>query len=150
MLVCELAASLKKAGKNILDAVNELYSTYGYYLAKVQSIELTGPDAMDKAAAMMANLRANTPRTIGGAAVTEIRDYNSRVCKDLVSGKETGIDLPRSNVYEMLLGEAGSVIARPSGTEPKVKFYYTAVGATAADAQTLLGKMVEQMGAYAV
>jgi len=145
MLVCELAASLKNQGKNILDALEDVYKTYGYYLAAVQSIELTGADAMEKAANMMADLRANVPATIGGAVVTGVRDYKSSVAKDLVSGAESVIDLPKSNVLEFLLGEKGSVIARPSGTEPKVKFYYTAVGATKEAAKTQLDAIVAQM-----
>lgn len=145
MLVCEMAASLKKQGKTILDALNELYSTYGYYLAYVQSIELTGADAMEKAAAMMAALRERVPESIGGAKVTGVWDYRSSVAKDLVSGKETAILLPKSNVLEFLLGDRGSVIARPSGTEPKVKFYYTAVGQTQEEAKDLLEAMKAQM-----
>jgi phosphoglucomutase len=145
MLVCEMAASLKLQGKSILDALNEVYAKYGYYLAHVQSVELTGADAMEKAAMMMADLRANVPAAIGGAAVTAVRDYKSSIAKDLITGAETVINLPKSNVLEFLLGDKGSVIARPSGTEPKVKFYYTAVGETKEAAKTLLDAMVKQM-----
>jgi len=145
MLVCELAASMKKQGKSILDALEEVYAKYGYYLAYVQSIELTGSDAMEKAAKMMADLRANAPATIGGAAVSGIRDYKSSIAKNLVTGEEAVIALPKSNVLEFLLGEKGSVIARPSGTEPKVKFYYTAVGNTKESAKALLDACVAQM-----
>ena len=145
MLVCELAAALKLEGKTILNALSDLYATYGYYLAKVQSVELTGADAMEKAAQMMADLRAAVPETIGGARVTVVRDYRSSIAKDLISGAETVIPLPKSNVLEFVLGEQGSVIIRPSGTEPKVKFYYTAVGEDASSAQSLLDKMMAQM-----
>ena len=145
MLVCELAASLKLEGKNILDALADVYKKYGFYLAYVQSVELTGADAMEKAAKMMADLRAEVPATIGGAVVTGVRDYKSSIAKDLMSGAETVINLPKSNVLEFLLGDKGSVIARPSGTEPKVKFYYTAVGETKEDAKVLLDAMVAQM-----
>lgn len=145
MLVCELAASLKNEGKNILDALADVYKKYGYYLAHVQSIELTGADAMEKAAKMMADLRADVPATIGGAEVTGVRDYKTSLAKDLKSGAETVIDLPKSNVLEFLLGDKGSVIARPSGTEPKVKFYYTAVGETREAAKALLDAVVAQM-----
>ena len=145
MLVCELAAALKLEGKTILDALREMYATYGYYLSKVQSIELTGSDAMEKAAKMMADLRSNAPEAIGGAVVTAICDYGTGIAKNLVKGAETLISLPKSNVLEFVLGEKGSVIARPSGTEPKVKFYYTAVGENETAAQGLLKKMVDQM-----
>ena len=145
MLVCEMAASLKKQGKSVLDALDEMYATYGYYLAHVQSIELTGADAMEKAAKMMADLRAEVPAAIGGAAVTGVRDYKSSVAKDLITGTESVINLPKSNVLEFLLGDKGSVIARPSGTEPKVKFYYTAVGETKEAAKALLDAQMAQM-----
>ena len=145
MLVCELAAFLKKQNKTILDALDEIYAKYGYYLAHVQSVELTGADAMEKAAAMMAQLRENVPATIGGAKVCGVRDYRSSVARNLLTGEEERIDLPKSNVLEFLLGEHGSVIARPSGTEPKVKFYYTAVGENGEQAQALLDRMIRQM-----
>ena len=145
MLVCEMAASLKKDGKTILDALDALYAKFGYYLAHVESIELTGADAMEKAARMMADLRENVPATIGGAKVTAVRDYKISLTTDLQSGQTAKIDLPKSNVLELLLGDCGSVIARPSGTEPKVKFYYTAVGKTEADARALLKACAAQM-----
>ena len=145
MLVCEMAASVKQQGKTILDALDEIYETYGYFLAHVQSVELTGADAMEKAAKMMADLRSNVPQTIGGAKVTAVRDYKISLAKDLETGVETVINLPKSNVLELLLGDKGSVIARPSGTEPKVKFYYTAVGKTKAESKKLLDACIAQM-----
>ncbi len=145
MLVCEMAAYFKNNGKSILDALADVYNTYGQYLAYVQSIELTGSDAMEKAAKMMADLRESVPSEIGGAKVTSVRDYRSSIAKDMVTGVETKILLPKSNVLEFLLGENGSVIARPSGTEPKVKFYYTAVAPDRAAAKALLDAMVAQM-----
>ena len=145
MLVCEMAAFFKKQGKNILDAMNEVYAAHGYYLAYVQSIELTGSDAMEKAAKMMADLRGSVPEAIGGVKVTAVRDYRSSIAKNILTGNESEIRLPKSNVLEFILGENGSVIARPSGTEPKVKFYYTAVGKDESEAKTLLDAMVDQM-----
>jgi phosphoglucomutase len=111
----------------------------------VQSVELTGADAMEKAAKMMADLRNSVPETIGGAKVTGVNDYRSSVAKDFETGSETAITLPKSNVLEFLLGNSGSVIARPSGTEPKVKFYYTAVAHDQEASQKLLHAMIDQM-----
>lgn len=145
VLVCEMAAELKKQGKTILDALADIYAEYGQYLAYVQSIELTGADAMEKAAKMMADLRENVPQTIGGVPVTSVRDYRSSVAKNVATGEETHINLPKSNVLEFVLGNKGSVIARPSGTEPKVKFYYTAVADTKKDAAALLEALKAQM-----
>lgn len=145
MLICELAAELKNNGKTILDALNKLYTDYGFYLAHVQSIELSGADAMDKAAKMMFDLRQNTPEFVGDAKVTAVRDYLSQKALDLQTGEEWGIQLPKSNVLELILGTQGSLIVRPSGTEPKVKFYYTAVGENQSSAKELLDKMISQM-----
>ena len=145
MLVCELAANLKLQGKTILDALNGLYAEYGFYLAYVQSIELTGADAMEKAAKMMADLRESVPAAIGGVAVTAVRDYRASTDTNVLTGEVQPILLPKSNVLEFILGDNGSVIARPSGTEPKVKFYYTVVAEDQTTAKTLLDAMVKQM-----
>lgn len=145
MLVCEMAASLKLQGKTILDALEAVYDTFGYYLAHVQSVELKGADAMQKAAALMAQKRNDVPVSIGGAEVTCVNDYLTRTATNCVDGTVTPITLPKSNVLEFVLGNSGSVIVRPSGTEPKVKFYYTAVGANPAEAKKLLDAMQEQM-----
>ncbi len=145
MLVCEIAAILKKEGKNILDALDGLYQTYGQYLARVNSLELKGLDAMEKAAKMLSDLRENAPAEIAGIKVTSIRDYRASVCRDIVTGETTEITLPKSNVLEYILGDRGSVIVRPSGTEPKVKFYYTAVANNREAATALLDAMEAQM-----
>lgn len=145
VLVCEMAADLKLQGKTIIDALNEMYGTYGQYLSYVQSVELTGANAMEKAAKLMADMRENAPKSIGGVDVCQVLDYQQRVQTDLITGEKLPIPLPRSNVMEFRLGLKGSVIVRPSGTEPKVKFYYTAVGNTKEDAQLLLDAMVKQM-----
>ena len=145
MLVCEMAAYYKSKGMSVLDALEALYQSYGYFLAKVVSIELTGADAMDKAAAILSNFRQTPPAEIGGARVSIMRDYKARTSMDMISGKKSSISLPESNVLEFILGEQGSVIVRPSGTEPKVKFYYTAVGSSRQNAQTLLDALVNDM-----
>jgi len=146
MLVCELAAYLKKQNKTILDALNDLYATYGYYLASVKSIELSGADAMEKAAKLLSDLRESIPTSVGGATVTVFNDYHSRISRDMLTGTETVIALPKSNVLEFVLGNKGSVIVRPSGTEPKVKYYYTAVGENKEDAERTLQAMKSQLG----
>lgn len=145
MLVCEMVAAYKLEGKSLLDVLKEMYEKYGYYVAYTQSIALTGADAMEKAAKMMADLRANTPASIGGRKVLAVLDYKSRAAKDLTTGAQTPITLPVSNVLELHLEGGGSVIARPSGTEPKVKYYYTAVGKTRQEAQDNLERMKAQL-----
>lgn len=145
ILVCEMAADLKQQGKTILDALEALYEHHGFYLSHVQSLELTGADAMEKAATMMSDLRCNVPAAIGGAGVTLVNDYQSRTSRNLETGLTQPITLPESNVLELILGNQGSLIVRPSGTEPKVKFYYTAVGKTKQTANALLDAMIAQM-----
>ena len=143
MLVCELAAHYKTKGMTILDALNRMYEKYGYYLASVKSLELSGADAMEKAAMLMADLRENTPVAIGEHTVTCVNDYKSGISKNLESGFESHIALPKSNVLEYILGEYGSVIVRPSGTEPKVKFYYTSVGDTYENAEHQINQYIK-------
>ena len=96
-------------------------------------------------ARMMADLRQNVPSSIGGAKVTAVRDYKTSTATNLETGENSIIELPKSNVLEFLLGNNGSVIVRPSGTEPKVKFYYTAVAESKEEASQLLDRMIKQM-----
>ncbi len=145
MLVCEMAASLKKDGLTVLEALERMYETYGYYLSKVQSVELSGSDAMEKAAAIMEGIRKEAPATIGGLPVTELRDYRDNISKNLLTGETKTIGLPKSNVLEMILGGRGIVIARPSGTEPKIKYYYTSVAPTVEEAEKQLSAMIHQI-----
>lgn len=145
MLVCEMAADYRKRGMTLSQALDALYGEYGFYIAYVESISLTGADAMEKAAKMMRDLRGNVPAEIGGAKVTQVRDYQSGVDQNLITGESKTITLPKSNVFELILGQQGSVIARPSGTEPKVKFYYTAIADTKENAALLLDSMRKQM-----
>ncbi len=145
MLVCEMAAWYKKQGMHLADAMDALYSKYGFSMAKVISRELTGADAMEKAALLMHNLRTNRPSEIGGCQVMQVLDYQARTVTELASGKVSELTLPRSNVLEFRLGEAGRVIVRPSGTEPKVKFYLSAVASTKEAAQELLKRLSEDM-----
>lgn len=144
MLVCELAAYYKCKGMTILDALNSMYAKYGYYLASVKSLELSGADAMEKAGKLMADLREKTPVSIGGQAVTCVKDYLSSISKNVLNGSETAILLPKSNVLEYVLGNSGSVIVRPSGTEPKVKFYFTSVGSTLETSKEQLEQYIKQ------
>ena len=145
MLVCEMAATYKLQGKSILDAMQDLYDRYGLYMARVQSVELTGADAMKKAAKIMLDLRNNEPKSIGGMKISIIRDYNARTEKDLILGTQKPVALPASNVLEYVLDSKGSVIVRPSGTEPKVKYYYTSVGSNAEQAREQMDAMIQEM-----
>ena len=148
MLTCDLASKLKRQGMNLAQKMDALYAELGYHEAKVISIELTGPNAMELSAKFMADFRANIPTVLCGVPVTSCTDYQSRICKNMLTGEETPVTLPKSNVVTLVLGEQGSVIVRPSGTEPKVKLYLTAVDSDQSKAQALLAALAEAMNAY--
>lgn len=148
MLTCDLAAALKREGKNLAEHMDALYSRFGWHEARVLSCELQGPDAMEFSAGFMAQMRRELPKAVCGIAVTSVTDYQARVTRDLVHGTEEAVTLPKSNVLVLQLGEKGTVILRPSGTEPKVKIYLTAVDADRAAAMKLLDDMAAEMSGY--
>lgn len=148
MLTCDLAAALKREGKNLAEHMDALYRRFGWHEARVLSCELQGPDAMEISAGFMAQMRRELPKTVCGIAVTSVTDYQARVTHDLVHGTEEAVTLPKSNVLVLQLGEKGTVILRPSGTEPKVKIYLTAVDADRAAAMKLLDDMAAEMSGY--
>lgn len=148
MLTCDLVAALKREGTNLAEHMNALYSRFGWHEARVLSCELQGPDAMEISAGFMAQMRRELPKTVCGIAVTSVTDYQARVTRDLVHGTEEAVTLPKSNVLVLQLGEKGTVILRPSGTEPKVKIYLTAVDADRAAAMKLLDDMAAEMSGY--
>ena len=145
MLVCEMAAWYKRQGMDLAQAMDAIYEEFGYTLAKVVSVELKGVDAMEKAAALMQNLRANTPDAVAGCPVTQVLDYQASTSVTLPGGETSALTLPKSNVVELCLGDAGRVIVRPSGTEPKVKFYLTAVAPDRAAALDRLPELQKDM-----
>lgn len=148
MLNCDLAAALKREGTNLAEHMDALYSRFGWHEARVLSCELQGPDAMEISAGFMAQMRRELPKAVCGIAVTSVTDYQARVTRDLVHGTEEAVTLPKSNVLVLQLGEKGTVILRPSGTEPKVKIYLTAVDADRAAAMKLLDDMAAEMSGY--
>lgn len=148
MLTCDLAAALKREGTNLAEHMDALYSRFGWHEARVLSCELQGPDAIEISAGFMAQMRRELPKAVCGIAVTSVTDYQARVTRDLVHGTEEAVTLPKSNVLVLQLGEKGTVILRPSGTEPKVKIYLTAVDADRAAAMKLLDDMAAEMSGY--
>ena len=124
MLICEMAAFYSRQGKNLVDVLNELYATYGYYLCTQQSFGFEGEAGMEIMKKLMNHLRENPADRIDGDKVIAFGDYLKNVRTDRLTGEQTHIDLPKSDVlmYEM---EGGSkAVIRPSGTEPKIKVYY--------------------------
>ncbi len=130
MVLCEAAAFYKTQGKTLWDAMVELYEKYGYYLDDVKSITLKGIEGLEKIQTIMSTLRENPPVQIGSYPVLSARDYKTGIVKDMSDGTETATGLPASDVLYYDLPDAAWVCVRPSGTEPKVKFYY---GVKAAD-----------------
>lgn len=130
MLICEMAAYYRTKGKSLAQVMDEIYKEYGYYLNVTNSYTFEGASGMEKMKSIMSSLRENAPAQIAEYKVTSVSDYLLSVAKNLVDGTENVIDLPKSNVLSYVLEGGGAVIVRPSGTEPKIKVYITAVGNT--------------------
>ena len=148
MLVCEAASFAKERGTDLGGYMDELYERFGCFAAYVQSIELKGVTAAEQSRAFMENIRANTPSEVGGCPVTATVDYKTGVRKPADGSAETKTGLPASNVVTLELGDYGKVILRPSGTEPKIKLYYTAVGKTWAEADERMEDFRKTMSSF--
>lgn len=142
MLVCEMAAFYKKQGKSLAQVIDGLYDEFGYYLNNTYSFEFSGAAGMQKMADIMANVRENKPKAVAGYDVVKVCDYQLSVEQDITTGTETAIDLPTSNVISLNLKGDNAVIIRPSGTEPKIKLYITAVGKDKSCAQQICEELV--------
>ena len=140
MLICEMAAWYKGQGKNLGEALDDLYAQYGFYFNKVDSYTFPGSDGMEKMAVLMETLRTELPIAIAGRPVTGHTDYEAGKRYEDGEG-ETPTGLPASNVMEFRLGKEGSLVARPSGTEPKLKFYYSLRAADRPTAEKAYGEI---------
>ncbi|MCI6639802.1 MAG: phospho-sugar mutase [Pygmaiobacter massiliensis] len=145
MLICEMAAYYTANGSSVLAQLQKIYDTYGTYLHKVDSFEFDGLAGMDRMKKIMADLRAQAPKEIAGYTVTEVEDYDAGTATKVATKEVTNIDLPRSNVLLYQLDCGASVIVRPSGTEPKIKIYYSAKAADRDAAEALQKKLAESM-----
>lgn len=143
MLICEMAAYYKKQGKSLAEVIDGLYEEFGYYLNETYAFEFEGAAGMQKMADIMSEIRNNPPKSVAGYDVVKISDYQLKKETDVVTGKVTDIDLPTSNVIAFNLDGDNAVIVRPSGTEPKIKLYITAVGKDRDDAVAVCQKLVE-------
>ena len=133
MLICEMAAYYRSIGSSLKQRMEEIYSEYGRYLNKVDSFEFPGLTGMDKMASIMQGLRDNPPTDIGGVKVVKATDYKKT--------EETG--LPAANVLIYSMEDGATVIVRPSGTEPKIKTYFTTLGKDLAEAQAKKDQLAE-------
>jgi phosphoglucomutase len=124
-LLCEMAAYEKEKGRSLFEKMIDLYVQYGFYKEHLISITKKGMDGQQQIAAMMEGYRNNPPKTIIGSPVVQLLDYELRKGSNPQTGETWDIDLPKSNVLQFILGDGTSISARPSGTEPKIKFYFS-------------------------
>ena len=128
MLICEMTAFYHAKGMTLFDALNGLYEKYGYYLEANQELYMHGIDGKEKMAALMDTLRNNAPESIANNKIVEIGDYLKGTITNKLTGTSLSTNLPSSNVISFKMENGDVVIARPSGTEPKIKFYYLLSG----------------------
>ncbi len=148
MCLCEMAAWCKKNGITVWDQMLKLYEKYGYFKETQYAITLKGIDGSKQIAEMMDKLRGNPPKNFGELKVKELRDYDRDVTTDMETGEQRPTGLPKSNVLYFDLTNDSWCCARPSGTEPKIKFYMGVKGNSLEDAQDKVEKLTEALKAY--
>ena len=146
--LCEAAAYYKEKGMTLWDAMISMYEKYGYYKDAVQAISLKGIEGLEKIQKIMEYFRTNTPSEFAGSKVLSVRDYKADTIRDTASGEVRSTGLPSSNVLYYDLEDQAWLCVRPSGTEPKIKFYYGVKGTSLADADEKsekLGQAVQKL-----
>jgi phosphoglucomutase len=149
-LLCEMAAYEKDAGKSLFTKLLDIYVEYGLFREHLISITKKGRDGQEQIAAMMEQYRSAPPKVLAGIPVVGLYDYDKQEAKDLSNGQVCTIDLPKSNVLQFVLADGSKISARPSGTEPKIKFYFSVQGKLNHvdefdQAYATLGKKIEQI-----
>ena len=142
MLICEMTAYYKKQGKSLAEVIDGLYEEFGYYLNQTFAFEFEGAEGMQKMADLMSSTRDNLPASVGKYKVVKVSDYQLKKETDLVTGEVEQLTLPTSNVIALHLEGDNGVIIRPSGTEPKIKLYITAVGTDRVNAIAVCDEIV--------
>lgn len=145
MLIAEMTLWCKENGSSLAEFMDSIYAKYGRYIEYVESVVMEGIDGSEKIAAIMDKLRTDTPTSIGGKAVTAVRDYDTSVRTEIKSGATEEILLPKSNVIYLELEDGNNFIVRPSGTEPKIKLYCLLRGKDSAAAEDLLAKVKDDI-----
>ncbi|SKA96501.1 phosphoglucomutase [Caloramator quimbayensis] len=143
-LICEMAAWYKSRGMSLYDGINEIYKKYGYYKEGLKSVTLKGIEGNERIKNIMEDMRNDSPLKIAGQEVVVVKDYLKGIEKDLKDGKEKSINLPKSNVIQLWLIDKSLITVRPSGTEPKIKFYFAAVGNDIEEVNKKISKMEEE------
>ena len=145
MCLCEVAAYCKKQGKTLWDMMKEMYEQYGYFKESQYTITMKGIDGAKQIKETMERLRSNPPKTFGDLKVLKVRDYLTNEILDMESGEKTPTGLPKSNVLYFELPDEHWCCARPSGTEPKIKFYMGVKGKSLEDASERLTKLTTDL-----
>lgn len=149
MMLCEVASWCKSENKTLWDAMLEMYERYGYYREGLETMTLKGMDGAAQIQAMMTKMRNNPPKELAGLQVLAVRDYAADTRTDLATGEVTKTGLPSSNVLYYELSNNSWCCVRPSGTEPKIKFYFGVVGTSLEDGKEKLEALDKAMLAYA-
>ena len=145
MCLCEVAAYCKKQGITVWDMMLDMYEKYGYYKEDLYTITMKGKEGSEQIAAIMENLRANPPKEFGAWKVLAMRDYTKDDRIDIATGEKSSTGLPNSNVLYFELSDDGWCCARPSGTEPKIKFYMGVKGESLEDAKKKVAELTEAL-----
>ena len=145
MMLCEVASYYKSQGKTLWDAMVDMYEKYGYFKEGLETLTLKGIDGAEQIQNIMTDMRNNPPKELGGYKVVAVRDYKEDTRKDLATGEVTKTGLPTSNVLYYELTDNAWCCVRPSGTEPKIKFYFGVKGTSLADAEKKLEAVREDM-----
>ncbi len=141
MLICEMAAFYRTKGISLIQARDNMYKKYGVYNHTLSSFTCEGASGMQRMNELMTMLRTDSPKEIGGLRVIALADYKTSEKTDLLSGENTVITLPKSDVLVFTLENNAGVVIRPSGTEPKIKAYYTTTGSTVQEAKELEARL---------
>ena len=148
VLLAEVAAYYKSLGKTLYDGLQELFEQYGYFVENTKSLTFAGIDGADKIASLMNKFRAETPAEFGGVKVAKVEDFSLQTETDTATGAVTPMTLPKANVVKYWLADGSWVAVRPSGTEPKIKFYVGTKGATAQAADEELAAIQATIATY--
>ncbi len=144
MLICEMAAYYKSQGKSLAEVMDSLYDEFGYYFNVVESYTFEGAAGMEKMDEIMTNLREFAPSNFAGYEVVKVDDYKTSSSINIADASVSTIDLPKSNVLAYTLMNGNKVIVRPSGTEPKIKAYITAIGKNKEEASAIAEKLIAE------
>ncbi|MCU9615116.1 phospho-sugar mutase [Caldibacillus lycopersici] len=145
LFAAEVAAYYKAQGKSLYDGLMDIFAQYGYYREGLQSLTLKGKDGAEQIAGILEEFRANPPKEMAGIAVTAVEDYRESIRKEFETGKLSPINLPKSNVLKYFLADGSWFCVRPSGTEPKCKFYFAVRGTSLENSVSLLNQLQESV-----